>query len=191
MRTSYNKKSYVFLSIIFVIGILCGLLFLNIIDNETSSNIIQKITYYIESNSLSTSFLLKHIIVLAIIIVFSFFVISIIFSIIYLFYNGLTIGLLISLLYSISGLKGLLYSIIYILIVKTIFIILLLFFISMSMKIGICIFKYFFYKDNDKINKLIRYFKKTLVIYILIIINDIFVYYVGSNILKIFQVLIS
>lgn len=191
MRTSYNKKSYVFLSIIFVIGILCGLLFLNIIDNETSSNIIQKITYYIESNSLSTSFILKHIIVLAIIIVFSFFVISIIFSIIYLFYNGLTIGLLISLLYSISGLKGLLYSIIYILIVKTIFIILLLFFISMSMKIGICIFKYFFYKDNDKINKLIRYFKKTLVIYILIIINDIFVYYVGSNILKIFQVLIS
>ena len=190
MRTSYSKKIYLLLTIIFVIGTICGFLLLRYTNNSYSIQVIEKCSYYLNNVSNNYYFIIEHIIILSIILVLSLLIIGLPLALLYSFYNGVSCGFIINVLFRIAGFKGILYSFIYIIFTKLIYIVLLIIFLKVIIKISISTTTYFFKKNKNAIININNYYKKALIIFILIIINDILVYLYIHNVLSIFQFLI-
>ena len=127
MWTSINKKMYVVMSIILVIGIALGVIFLIMQDEAYKEILFLNINDYLQSYHNINSILI-HLVSLATVFLLSLFVVGLPLVIFFVFYNGFSIGFTICSLTNIFGLKGLLYGIIYVLISKGIFILLLLIF---------------------------------------------------------------
>ena len=188
MRTSLNRKiNLVFLGIL-VIGIIFGVLFLMLSSESSKEIIFLNINNYLQ-NITPINNILYHIISLSCLLICSFLLIGIPFSLFFLFYNGFSIGFIIACLTHIFNIKGLLYGIIYVLITKGVFIIFLIIFIKSLLKISGVIIDKMINKVNIK-ERMYYLIIRCIVIIGIILLSDIILYFLGVTILNIFNFLL-
>ena len=178
-----NKNIIIFLSIILVIGLGCGII-LGIYQSSSFKYLFTDNKLVIKDMILNNDVnnILPHLLTLLFLLISNSLVITYLFSIIYLFYNGLAIGFNIYLLTIIYGFKGILFSILYNIVFKLIFISLLLFFLIKGLLISKQIYLYFI---SNKLS-LKKYLKKnylvSLSIILLICIIDVIFKYNGIHV---------
>ena len=191
MWTSLNKKLYLILGVIFLIGILVGITFVCFISEESREIIFLNINDFIQSlNNTNLNNIINHLAIISILIILSFFVIGIPLEMFFVFYNGFSIGFIISSLTSIFGIKGFLYSLIYIIITKGIYLFILSIILISLIKISKLIIDKYILKKGNNINSINMYLKKSLVCLGIIFLNDIILYFWGSSLINVFNFLI-
>ena len=174
-----------FLSVLFIISIISGFIIYNKLDDNIKLNLVSSLSNLKSDllNNHANNFLL-HIIIISIITILSFTVVGYILSLIYLFYEGLSIGFTICYLIVNYKIKGLFFSIIYNVLFKFIYLILLIFLLIKLLDISKNVLYYLIYKDKNN-NKIIkRNIYGILIIFSFIIINDLFLYFIGNFLIK-------
>ena len=129
-------------------------------------------------------------IILSSLLILSIFIIGIPLSIFFIFFNGFSIGFIISSLSSIFGFKGLIYSIIHIIINKFVFLFFLYFLFLAMYKIVLLLIKYWVHKEKINKDEIIHLFKKIILCLLIIIIYDLILYFFGNKIMNLFNFLI-
>ncbi len=191
MWTSLNKKVFIFLSIILAIGIISGILFLIFLNEASKELIFLNINEYIQNiNNYKINNIFMDIIILSSIIILSIFIIGIPISIFFVFFNGFSIGFIISSLSSIFRFKGLIYSIIHVIINKFIFLFFLYFLLLALYKITLILIKYWVHKEKINKDELMHLFKKMVLCLLIILIYDLVLYFFGNKIINLFNFLL-
>lgn len=191
MWTSLNKKVFIFLSIILAIGIISGILFLIFLNEASKELIFLNINEYIQNlNNYKINNIFIDTIILSSLLILSIFIIGIPLSIFFIFFNGFSIGFIISSLSSIFGFKGLIYSIIHIIINKFVFLFFLYFLFLAMYKIVLLLIKYWVHKEKINKDEIIHLFKKIILCLLIIIIYDLILYFFGNKIMNLFNFLI-
>lgn len=189
MWTGLSKKMYIFLSIILVIGLIVGIVFVISLDESTKEILFLNINDYLQSKS-NIGGILEHLILLSILLVLSILLIGGPLIIFFIFYNGFSLGFIISTLTYIFGIKGMLYGIIYSLITKFIFIIILIIFSVNLFKITKLVVDSIVYKKCCK-DSMYVFLKRSIIFIVLVLVNDIVLYFGGIKLLNIFSFLIN
>lgn len=191
MWTSLNKKVFIFISIILLIGIISGILFLIFLNEASKELIFLNINEYIQNlNNYKINNIFMNTIILSSLLILSIFIIGIPLSIFFIFFNGFSIGFIISSLSSIFGFKGLIYSIIHIIINKFVFLFFLYFLFLAMYKIVLLLIKYWVHKEKINKDEIIHLFKKIILCLLIIIIYDLILYFFGNKIMNLFNFLI-
>ena len=192
MWTSLNKKFYLFLSIIFVIGLILGVIFLIYLDEASKDILFLNINEWLQGISdFNINNIVLHIIILSSMFLLSIFLMGIPFVLFFAFYNGFSVGFTVTSLISIFGIKGLLYGIIYVIITKGIYLFFLSIIIVSLLRVSLIILKSIFNKENIDKEKLALLLKKNLICIAIILINDIILYFWGTNLITIFNFLLN
>ena len=190
MWTSLNKKVFIFISIILLIGIISGILFLIFLNEASKELIFLNINEYIQNlNNYKINNIFMDTIILSSLLILSIFIIGIPLSIFFIFFNGFSIGFIISSLSSIFGFKGLIYSIIHIIINKFVFLFFLYFLFLAMYKIVLLLIKYWVHKEKINKDEIIHLFKKIILCLLIIIIYDLILYFFGNKIMNLFNFL--
>ncbi len=188
MWTSINKKYLIFLSIIFIIGIASGIIYLNILNGDAKNIIMTSINnFLLNTQSIKINYLLIHLLIISFLIITSLLVIGLPISLFYLFYNGFLLGFIISCITTIKGFKGFLYSLIYIFITKGVYLFFLFLLVLFLTKLSLTILK----KNNLKKERIFNLSKKSLICLIIVFVNDLILYFWGNQIINIFNFLIN
>ncbi len=191
MWTSLSKKMYLFMVIVLVIGIITGVVFVIMLDEATKEILFLNINDFLQSFGKSNiSTLLIHLVILSTLLILSIFLIGGSLVIFFMFYNGFTIGFIISSITCIFGIKGMLFGTIYAIITKLLFLILLVIFSVNLFKIVKCVIDYIVYKKNNK-ETLSIFMKRSIVFIGLVMFNDIILYFAGVKLINIFNFLIK
>ena len=190
MWTNNRRKYAIFCCIVIVIGFIGGICFTyNNVFKPNQKIVLDCIkNWSININKIHINNILPHLMILSLFLVLSSFLIGTPLYIFYIFYNGFTIGFTISSLCKIYNFKGFIYSLIYILITKGLYLFLLLCFLTLLFRVGENIVFYLIKKTKPSNHE--KTLKKATIFLFLIFINDIFIYFYGNKILAIFKFLI-
>lgn len=184
-----NKKYFLFIGIILVMGIFSGILYYYNIDNNMQSSVINTISNY-EINQINN--ILKHVIILSILLVSSLVLIGIPISLFYVYYEGISMGFIITIFTTKYGLSGFIYGLIYNIVGSLLFLFLLLFFIKKLFYIAFSLMSFIYQKKQEKLKStIIINFKNALLLMSLIIVLDIIIYIFSDNILLLFAFLLK
>ena len=175
---------------VLIIGILCGFVFLVMTDESSKEIVYLNINNYLQDiNNIHINNIIYHLIIISTIFILSIFFIGIPIGLFYLFYNGFSIGFIITALSNIFGINGFIYGLIYIAINKLLYVILLILFFISLIRNSKMILDRFIKKNTIKDKNYI--FSKRCIIYILLMLaNDILLYFIGIPLLKLFHFLI-
>lgn len=192
MWTSNIKKIYVFYSVIAIIGLILGLVFLLSMNEANKEIIFLNINEWmqnIENGHINN--IITHVVVLSSLFILSLIIIGLPLNLFLNLYNGFSIGFIIITLTNLFKIKGFFYSIIYIIITKAIYI--FFSFILTASNSKYCLVNIKTFLKTFKFNKeqLTILCQKNLLCIGIIICYDIFLYFVGSKILTIFNFLIN
>ena len=194
MWTSLNKKLYVFMSIILVIGFIVGIVFVVLLDEATKEILFLNINEVLQNFSyVNTNDLIIHLVILSSLLILSMFLIGgpfVLFFLFFMFYNGFSIGFIISSLTCIFGIKGILFGSIYVIIYKLLFLIMLVVFSVNLFKIIKCVIDRIVNKNNNK-ESLVVFIKRSVIFIGIVLILDIILYFVGGKLVNLFNFLIS
>jgi hypothetical protein len=138
-------------------------------------------------NIMNYKVIVLHLILASISFILAFIGIGIIFILIYLFFEGIVIGFMTSYYFYLYHVTGILFSLIYTIIFKLLILFLMVIVIFKYLKI----FKYtikFFKKEQINITKTII---NTLIIWVVIFVNDLFLLLFGEKILNLFSFIIK
>ena len=191
MWTSLSKKMYIFFSIILVIGIITGVVFVIMLDEATKEILFLNINEFLQNfSNMSINSGIIHLIMLSSLLILSVFLIGGPLVLFFMFYNGFSIGFIISSLTCIFGIKGILYGVIYVIISKLIYVVLLILFSVNLFKIVKCIIDLIVYKKSNK-ESIIIFIKRSVVFIGMILLNDIILLFCGGKLVNLFNFLIS
>lgn len=191
MWTSINKKLYLFISIVLIIGIIIGIVFVTMLDESSKEILFLNINEFLQNIDKSNmEVLVMHLVILSTLLVTSIILLGGPLIIFFLLYNGFTIGFIISSITCIFGIKGLLFGLIYVIISKLIFLILLIIISVNLFKIVKCIIDYIVYKKNNK-ELFTTYIKRCIIFISIVILNDIILYFWGLKLVNVFNFLIK
>lgn len=191
MWTSLSKKLYLFMSIVLVIGIITGVIFVIMLDEATKEILFLNINNFLQSFGASNiSILVQHLVILSTLLILSIFLIGGPFVIFFMFYNGFTIGFIISSITCIFGIKGMLFGVLYVIVSKLVFVVLFIIFSVNLFKIVKCVIDYLVYKKSNK-ESLVMFMKRSIVFIGIIMISDIILYFWGVKLINIFNFLIK
>lgn len=192
MWTSNIKKIYAFYSVISIIGLILGLVFLISMNEANKEIIFLNINEWIQNiENGHINNIITHIVVLSSLFILSLIIIGLPLNLFLNLYNGFSIGFIIITLTNLFKIKGFFYSIIYIIITKAIYI--FFSFILTASNSKYCLVNINMFLKTFKFNKeqLTILCQKNLLCIGIIICYDIFLYFVGSKILTIFNFLIN
>lgn len=191
MWTSLSKKLYLFMDIVLVIGIITGVVFVLMLDEATKEILFLNINNFLQSFDASNiSILVQHLVILSTLLILSIFLIGGPLVIFFMFYNGFTIGFIISSITCIFGIKGMLFGVLYVIISKLVFVVLFIIFSVNLFKIVKCVIDYLVYKKSNK-ESLVMFMKRSIVFIGIIMISDIILYFGGVKLINIFNFLIK
>ena len=191
MWTSLSKKLYLFMSIVLVIGIITGVVFVIMLDEATKEILFLNINNFLQSfDESNISILVQHLVILSTLLILSIFLIGGPLVIFFMFYNGFTIGFIISSLICIFGIKGMLFGVLYVIVSKLAFVVLFIIFSVNLFKIVKCVIDYLVYKKSNK-ESLVMFMKRSIVFIGIIMLSDIILYFGGVKLINIFNFLIK
>ena len=175
-----NRKYLIFISIIVGIGFCSGIIYYNLLSNEIKDLISNTLISY---NNYRCNNIIKDLIIMSFLLVTSFFILGIPCSLFYIFYEGLSLGLIISIFSANFKISGLIYSTIYIIVNKLLIIIIMIFFIKKLINISRYIIGIFIYKKDIEIkNKLIKCLYNSLCLIIIVLILNVILYFITPSI---------
>lgn len=191
MWTSISKKMYVFMLIILIIGIITGIVFVIMLDEATKEILFLNINEFLQNfSNTNINSGLMHLVILSSLLILSIFLVGGPLLIFYMFYNGFSIGFVVSSITYIFGIKGMLYGSIYILISRLVYIIMLIIFNVNLFKIIKCNIDSLVYKKSNK-ESLSVFYKRSIVFIGIILINDVILYFGGGKLVNLFNFLIK
>ncbi len=191
MWTSLSKKLYLFMSIVLAIGIITGVVFVIMLDEATKEILFLNINNFLQSlGTNNISILVQHLVILSTLLILSIFLIGGPLVIFFMFYNGFTIGFIISSITCIFGIKGMLFGVLYVIISKLVFVVLFIIFSVNLFKIVKCVIDYLVYKKRNK-ESLVMFMKRSIVFIGIIMISDVILYFGGAKLINIFNFLIK
>lgn len=191
MWTSLSKQLYLFMGIVLVIGIITGVVFVLMLDEATKEILFLNINNFLQSFDASNiSVLVQHLVILSTLLILSIFLIGGPLVIFFMFYNGFTIGFIISSITCIFGIKGMLFGVLYVIVSKLVFVVLFIIFSVNLFKIVKCVIDYLVYKKSNK-ESLVMFMKRSIVFIGIIMISDIILYFGGVKLINIFNFLIK
>lgn len=191
MWTSLSKKLYLFMGIVLAIGIITGVVFVIMLDEATKEILFLNINNFLQSFDASNiSILVQHLVILSTLLILSIFLIGGPLVIFFMFYNGFTIGFIISSITCIFGIKGILFGVLYVIISKLVFVVLFIIFSVNLFKIVKCVIDYLVYKKRNK-ESLVMFMKRSIVFIGIIMISDVILYFGGAKLINIFNFLIK
>lgn len=191
MWTSISKKMYVFMLVILIIGIITGIVFVIMLDEATKEILFLNINEFLQNfSNTNINSGLMHLVILSSLLILSIFLVGGPLLIFYMFYNGFSIGFVVSSITYIFGIKGMLYGSIYILISRLVYIIVLIIFNVNLFKIIKCNIDSLVYKKGNK-ESLSVFYKRSIVFIGIILINDVILYFVGGKLVNLFNFLIK
>ena len=174
MWTSLNKKVFLFISVLLVIGIISGILFLVFLNEASQEIIFLNINDYLQNlNNFTFNNLFMDITILSSLIILSIFIIGIPITIFFLFFNGFSLGFVIASLSTIFGFKGFIYSLIYLIINKFVYLFFMYFLCLALFKIVLITLKCFIHKEKINRDEIIHLLKKIGLCLIIILIYDL------------------
>lgn len=192
MQEKSKKIYWLFIIIILLIGILSGIFFISYLNNAKANVILNNIKEWsINIKTLKINNILPHLFLLSLFLILSSFLIGTPIYIFYIFYNGFTLGFIISTLTKLYSFKGLLYSLIYILISKGLYLFLLGLLMLTFFKIGENVLNNLITAKNHLKTRRELLYKKSLLLLLFIFLNDLFLYFGGNKLLSIFNFLIK
>ena len=177
-----NKKYLKIFFFFFIVGSSLGLIYYNILDKNLLTSSINNIPDILSTKHLN--FIFSHLMIIFCIFASIFLGIGIIITLFYFLFIGLTTNLIILAFWSLWHFKGLIYSCFYLIITKLLFFCFLIYFFKIVINLSKELFNLF--KNNSFFNSenLKLYLKRFIVITILIIINDVFIFFFGTKILE-------
>lgn len=189
MNKQNIKKYLAFIFILLLIGIISGIIYYYNLDSNIKENVINTLGEY---KIVNINNIFKHFLILSIILILSIFVVGVPLAIFYLYFEGVTIGFTITIFTVKFGISGFLYGIIYNLATKLIFLLLLVIFLNKIFNISKIIISKIVYRNyhSFKTNIILK-FKSSLIILIIIIINDLIIYLTSGKFLSIFNYLLK
>lgn len=191
MWTSISKKMYVFMLVILIIGIITGIVFVIMLDEATKELLFLNINEFLQNfSNTNINSGLMHLVILSSLLILSIFLVGGPLLIFYMFYNGFSIGFVVSSITYIFGIKGMLYGSIYILISRLVYIIMLIIFNVNLFKIIKCNIDSLVYKKSNK-ESLSVFYKRSIVFIGIILINDVILYFGGGKLVNLFNFLIK
>lgn len=191
MWTSISKKMYVFMLIILIIGIITGIVFVIMLDEATKEILFLNINEFLQNfSNTNINSGLMHLVILSSLLILSIFLVGGPLLIFYMFYNGFSIGFVVSSITYIFGIKGMLYGSIYILISRLVYIIVLIIFNVNLFKIIKYNIDSLVYKKSNK-ESLSVFYKRSIVFIGIILINDVILYFGGGKLVNLFNFLIK
>ena len=191
MWTSISKKMYVFMLVILIIGIITGIVFVIMLDEATKEILFLNINEFLQNfSNTNINSGLMHLVILSSLLILSIFLVGGPLLIFYMFYNGFSIGFVVSSITYIFGIKGMLYGSIYILISRLVYIIVLIIFNVNLFKIIKCNIESLVYKKSNK-ESLSVFYKRSIVFIGIILINDVILYFGGGKLVNLFNFLIK
>lgn len=191
MWTSISKKMYVFMLVILIIGIITGIVFVIMLDEATKEILFLNINEFLQNfSNININGGLTHLVILSSLLILSIFLVGGPLLIFYMFYNGFSIGFVVSSITYIFGIKGMLYGSIYILISRLVYIIVLIIFNVNLFKIIKCNIDSLVYKKSNK-ESLSVFYKRSIVFIGIILINDVMLYFGGGKLVNLFNFLIK
>lgn len=191
MWTSISKKMYVFMLVILIIGIITGIVFVIMLDEATKEILFLNINEFLQNfSNTNINSGLMHLVILSSLLILSIFLVGGPLLIFYMFYNGFSIGFVVSSITYIFGIKGMLYGSIYILISRLVYIIVLIIFNVNLFKIIKCNIDSLVYKKGNK-ESLSVFYKRSIVFIGIILINDVILYFGGGKLINLFNFLIK
>lgn len=194
MKRMYNKNvAKIFIISLILIGVIFGLLYFNLQSDLNKSVILSKM------DSLSTviskqhqNLIFTHIITIIILVFLAYSIIGVPLVFFYLFYESTSIGFLTASFYSAFKVKGLLFSLIYIVVCKLIYLIFLVYLSYISLKISKKMLKTLILKENESLyHHLKNMFLKVVISIIIVLCYDLFLYFLANPILNLFSFLIK
>lgn len=191
MWTSLNKKIYLFISVIFAIGIVGGTLFLIYLDESSKELLLLNINEWLQGlDSSNINNIFSHLLIISSLCVLSLFIVGIPLVLFFIFYSGFSIGFMLSSLVNIFGIKGLIYGIVYIVITKGIFLFFFLILALSLIKLSIILLKRLIKPSSDKENLGIL-FKRIILCIAIILLSDILIYFGGAKLITLFNFLLN
>lgn len=175
-----NKKYLIFIGIIILIGLISGIIYYILLNTDIKSSISDTLVGY---NKFRYNAIIKDLIIMSFLLVTSIFLIGIPFSLFYLFYEGMSLGLILSMFFVNFKLSGLFYVIFYIVINKLLVLLLMSFFIKKMINVGRLVVGIFIYrKDNLVKNKLLLNLKNSLYLIVIVFIINTLLYFITPSI---------
>lgn len=183
---NYNK---VIMILIMVIGFLMGILYYFHIPNDYMVILNDSFNNYISNISYNFNNMFFHLFVIVILLLSSFIVIGYVFNYFYWYFEWFSIGFSISIFLKTLGFKGLILGVIYNIYTKFLFIIFIIYLFYLMRNISILIIKRIKNRNinNDLFYRLVI---KSVIIIILIILNDVFIKVTYMHFFKLFQFLL-
>lgn len=184
-----RKHKYLLLFLLFLLlfSIIFGIFLYNNQDEGIKNSLISGLVNFKDSllnNHISNLF--EHLIVISIIIILSFIFIGYLGGLFYYFYIGTSIGYTLVFLFKNNGFNGLIFGILYNIYSKAIFIILITMLFLKIMDLIKCLIAYIVYRKqfNYIILNIKHHLKNLIVLFLLIIINDLIIYFTSNFVLK-------
>ena len=183
-----NISSIRFISSFILIALIIGFILFNNENINVKESVINSIKE-IDINIVNTreNVFLYHLGLVSIFIVLSIILIGLPLYLIYYFYEFVSIGYLLSVLFSYKKINGLLFGVIFTFINKILFLVILSYFLINMINYTKRYIKSFKMNKNDLI---MNYLYKCFFVILLVIINDIFLYFLGNKLTSIFLFLL-
>ena len=183
-----NKIIIRFIFFFALISFIIGIVYYYNLSPDIKNNLINRIPDIKDNiiNNRSNSIII-HLGILSTLLVLSILLFGGVISLFYYAYEFMSLGYLFALLYEYRKFKGILFSIIYSIINKGVFLLILSLFLLWTIKYIKNILNSL---KRPKKDLIISYLIKSLIIISLICINDLLIYLFGNYILKIFLVLV-
>ena len=174
----------------FMIGVLIALIYFKNISKDNLKYIINNIKNSDFILSINNNNLIDHLKLISISSLFSLILIGLPIFIGILISEGFNIFIRILFMYKTYKIKGIIYSLIYLLINNGLYIIILYFILNKIIKIVSYLFKYKLKNEPINYNKIYIYLKKIIYLIIINFIYDYLLYLYGNNLLNILKKII-
>lgn len=176
------RSRFKFLYIILFIGLILGIIiYLNCDISIKNSIDLKLVTVIFNLNNNHQNQILIHLLFISLLILSSCYIVGFIPLIIYYIYETASIGFLTASLIHYYKLKGIYYSLIFILINKFVYLLLLSYILYITYK-----YIRIFIKNIYKITNLNNYLLRSSITMLIIMINDIILYFYGNKLIDIF-----
>lgn len=191
-RIQSSKVAKIFITTLIITGIIFGILYFNWQSEINKSVIITQMQGL--KNIVSSShqnMIITHLITTVILLFLAYSIIGMPLILFYLFYECTSIGFLLASFYASFKLKGLIFGLIYTLLCKTLYILCLIYITYIALKISKKLLRTLILKENDSLYVHLKgLFTKLAIVFVGILIYDLFLYFFANPILKLFLFLI-
>lgn len=174
-----HKSLLLFISILFLFGFITGILFYFKQEASVKESIILSLTNLFQNNVFTIKNIFYHFIILIVICVTLFCFIGLPILILYIFFEGITIGFIVPIFFSLFKINAIGYFLLYFFLVKFLFV----FFLFMLFVKSIYYLKNYILCLKKKSYAFIKNLKYIVILILIILINDLFVYFISNRLL--------